>query len=559
MAHPKNDRSAIWPLACIYSQRFNAGKVDREATLQEFLKSVTETIRSQNVTEMHKCSAKAAKLRNVGNRHFLDRKFQDALACYNESICFADPNSDQLAMGYANRSAVYYEQDEYEFALLNIDLAKKNNYPEKLMPKLLARELNCKQRIAGGRSKNATPRTRMSVNVDTNPRIPFLADGIGMNYEPKFGRGLIAEKDFNPGDIILEEKSELCGVDFNLSYRNCNHCSSRFNYSLIPCPTCPFMMYCSQECLEQNWNLFHRFECCVVTKLYSVSSLSSMMHPRLFFYGLTQFDEDLRAMMKYCEKEINGKFNPLDLDYTNPNRLELFKAYHNTQPAVDPENDHFFKILACGYYVMYLKNPAVNSIIRTEPQRRFFLRSLLQYIRIGFSMASYSIDARGRAIGTLTPIDSLINHSCDPHAATFICSGTIKVVLLRPVRRGEQIFTSYGPVWWEEESGNKTPFTCRCVYCDRGPAGRRWRALIDRDFPLGAVDDLQKLHDIALRMDFNNAAKLNALKQFIKKHARHYPERNFGTVLDSYRMLLVAMNRTDVEALERARAWAEDN
>lgn len=103
MAHPKNDRSAIWPLACIYSQRFNAGKVDREATLQEFLKSVTETIRSQNVTEMHKCSAKAAKLRNVGNRHFLDRKFQDALACYNESICFADPNSDQLAMGYAIR------------------------------------------------------------------------------------------------------------------------------------------------------------------------------------------------------------------------------------------------------------------------------------------------------------------------------------------------------------------------------------------------------------------------------------------------------------------------
>lgn len=51
------------------------------------------------------------------------------------------------------RSVIYYEEDEYEFVRANIELAKKHNYPEKLMPKLLAREENSKKTIKNGNRK----------------------------------------------------------------------------------------------------------------------------------------------------------------------------------------------------------------------------------------------------------------------------------------------------------------------------------------------------------------------------------------------------------------------
>ncbi|XP_038119661.1 SET and MYND domain-containing protein 4-like [Culex quinquefasciatus] len=100
-------------------------------------------------------------LRNTGNRLYLDGKYGEALVW-----CFAEKETNRLATGYGNRSVVYFEQGEYAFALYNIDLAKKHDYPEKLMPKLRVMELNCKHQIAAGRSKDTVPSPRMDINVD---------------------------------------------------------------------------------------------------------------------------------------------------------------------------------------------------------------------------------------------------------------------------------------------------------------------------------------------------------------------------------------------------------
>uniref|UniRef100_A0A8D8N503 SET and MYND domain-containing protein 4 n=1 Tax=Culex pipiens TaxID=7175 RepID=A0A8D8N503_CULPI len=536
------------------SRKFDTGELHRDSDLQDFLKSINETVRTMNISEIRKSDDSAAKLRIAGNQLYRERKYDEALVCYNESICYAEPNSGQLGMGYANRSAVYYEQGEFEFALYNIDLAKRNNYPEKLMPKLLARELNCKQQIVLGQSKGTVPRPMMSINVDTHPRIPFLADGIGMNYYPRCGRGLAAEKDFNPGDVILDEKIELCGIDFDLSCHNCNHCSARFNYSLIPCPTCPIFMYCSQECLEQNWKFYHRFECGVATKLSSASFVTLMVTPRLFFYGLSQFGDDLQAMMEYCEPEVTEPSNPLDLDYTNLNRLEVYKALYTNHPFSDPEIEYVMKYVACVYYVVFLENPAVSSIIRTAAQQRFFLLSLLQHARLSCSLLADTSDSQSRSLGTISPVYSICNHSCDPNAATFIDSGRSKVIILRPVHKGEQIVTSYGPTWWHPRPGHILGFRCSCIACN---ADQKWRSMIERRFSPKVNKNLQTLHDVMARNDFSVANKLNALQQFVKRYAdRYHPQKDLGMILSSYRLLLDFAVRNENVALERARLQA---
>lgn len=53
--------------------------------------------------EQPKCSARAAEIRRAGNVQFAIREYTYALEKYNESICFAPNDSEDLGIGYANR------------------------------------------------------------------------------------------------------------------------------------------------------------------------------------------------------------------------------------------------------------------------------------------------------------------------------------------------------------------------------------------------------------------------------------------------------------------------
>ncbi|XP_038121842.1 SET and MYND domain-containing protein DDB_G0273589 [Culex quinquefasciatus] len=535
----------------------SGGELDLDADALELIKFVETHGQLDKTPELVKSNAPAAEHRSAGNRLYRERKLNQALVLYNESICHAEAGSDQLAMGYANRSAVYFEQGEYEFALYNIDLAKRNNYPEQLMPKLLARELNCQQQIAAGRSKPTVPHPRMNINVDINPEIPFLASGIGMNYEAKFGRGLIAQKDFNPGDILLDEKVELCGLECDLIYQSCSQCSGEFGYSLIPCPGCPLAMFCSKECQEMNWKLYHRFECGVASKLCCISFTWGMIIPRFFFYGLTQFGDDLQAMMDYCEQEHATAPNPLERTL---NQLEVFKFIHNAKPHFNRKFDSYLKVIVVFYYVVFLMNPLVRSVICTESHERFFLRSLLAYSRLlGSLLAStvfFKVYPQGYTAGTVSLIGSICNHSCDPAVNTVIHSGRVKMVVLRPIRKGEQIFTTYGTSWWEPGEDRPLDYKCRCVVCDRGPAGRKWHSLMMRPFPLKELKNVQRMRYVLDSEETNNAAKLNALQQLIKRYAHLHPQKNLGDILRVYDSLLNDAVFAENEALARARLHA---
>lgn len=55
------------------------------------------------VLELKKSNRTAVAIREAGNRLFLEKKYDEALERYNESICYAEFNSEHLGMGYANR------------------------------------------------------------------------------------------------------------------------------------------------------------------------------------------------------------------------------------------------------------------------------------------------------------------------------------------------------------------------------------------------------------------------------------------------------------------------
>ncbi|XP_039445993.1 SET and MYND domain-containing protein 4-like [Culex pipiens pallens] len=532
-----------------------SGELDLNWPVERIIKYVAGSSQLAGLEELCKSDLEASKLREFGNHFYRLRNLVEATFCYNQAICHAPPDSEQLGMGYANRSAICFEMRDYEMALFNIQMAKKHNYPDKLMAKLLERERNCRQRIADGHSKGTVPNPRMGFNVDINPRIPFLAKGIAMGYDPRFGRGLVAEKDFNAGDLILDETSELFAHDFNLCFKHCSQCSANVCQILIPCRTCVLFMYCSEECRELHWKLFHRFECGVVTKLCCVSGTGDIITPRFFFYGLTQFGDDLQAMMEYCEKEVSTQSNPLELDFANLDRMEWFRVLHNTHPR-GLDSSPGGKRAVASYFVVFLMNPVVKSIIRTESHRQFFLRSLLRYSSMIHPLATTFFTSDGHMFAAVLPIGSLLNHSCDPHAIQSLNYGRRKVILVRPVRKGEQIFVSYGPIWWRHIPGAVLPFKCRCVVCDQ--PDREWHSLKGRPIPPKAVKDMLVLKEIYEKADVHPATKLIALQQFMKRYARHHPNEAFlGNFLKVYCSFLEMACETEGQRLVRARLQAE--
>uniref|UniRef100_A0A1Q3EY08 SET and MYND domain-containing protein 4 n=1 Tax=Culex tarsalis TaxID=7177 RepID=A0A1Q3EY08_CULTA len=487
-----------------------------------------------NVVEPVKSNTKAAQARQEGNRLYLARRYEKAFEKYNESICYAEAGSEQLAMGYANRSAIYYEQGEFEFALLNIRLATDHNYPEKLMPKLETREKNCRKKIDEGLAKDNVPCPRMGINVEVNPKIPFLAKGVGMKQYPGSGRGLVAERNFKTGDVILDEKTILSVVSVRYRYLNCSHCGISNQHSLIPCPNCVLYMYCSEECLAEDKRLNHRFECGFGAQTENVTVNGSNMAPKLFFHGLTLFNDDMEQMMKYCEKNAFAGSNPLLLDYTKPDPLEEFKMLHKAKLPCSPLCEYTFKLCAAVNYIFLLKQPAVQSLVTSEAQKEFFLNCLYHYQRISnYFSWEWNTPAVAVAIGLMT-IGSLFNHSCDPNATIMYHSGRLKCVLIRPVREGDQITSSLGPCWFNPEAMpvSELSFKCRCPVCLNGHV-RDWLKK-GKPFPASAGNDLSLCMAVMVSETANEAAKLNAFQQIIQRYDHFLPNMDLSVHLRLY-------------------------
>uniref|UniRef100_A0A8D8AYG2 SET and MYND domain-containing protein 4 n=1 Tax=Culex pipiens TaxID=7175 RepID=A0A8D8AYG2_CULPI len=498
-----------------------------------------------NIPEMAKSNELADQHRRYANCEYAEKRFSAALILYNQSICFAERGSEQLGLGYANRSAVYYEQEEYEFALYNIELAREHNYPEDMMPKLLTREVNCNKMIDEGHSKGTVPIPVVQMNVEVNPKIPFLAKGVAMEMYGEMGRGLIAERDFTTGDVILDEKVDLCFVSCLRIYLNCGHCGSEFRRSLIPCPGCVTFMYCSEKCREQDLRMTHRFECSVASKLFSMKSSAMMIMARLFFYGLTAFEDNVDKMMEYCLANAGTGSDPFELDFVHLNPLDIFKVLHQSKPRIDLSIDHNLKVDAAAYHLIFMENPAVQAIFRTEAQRNFMLRCLVFHGHVASTLALKQNDEPNGLTANFSPLATLCNHSSDPNAITIIDSGSIKLVVLRPIEKDQQILTTYGPAWWRAQYCHDVDFDFSCQFCDEG----KWQGAPDQA-PMKPPKDL-------FATEYgppNLVCQLGVIQPVVKSLARKHLGQLFGSAANMYHDALFEVVRQENGKRDRAKA-----
>ena len=79
---------------------------------EEFL----DQIEAEN-RKNRKDDEKSVSARNLGNDLYKAKKFEEAVAKYTDAIKLAENDSETLALGFANRSAVLFQMKEYKRCL----------------------------------------------------------------------------------------------------------------------------------------------------------------------------------------------------------------------------------------------------------------------------------------------------------------------------------------------------------------------------------------------------------------------------------------------------------
>ncbi|XP_039288766.1 SET and MYND domain-containing protein 4 [Nilaparvata lugens] len=262
----------------------------------------------------HKNAGQSEKLRNEGNSAFLKGQDLNAIQCYTSSAGFAPNESRELALAYANRSAVTFALKQYDECLKDIDRALSGYYPDNLRYKLYERKGKCFKFTGDNESarenyiksqewlaksnlkkdKQASYNSSLELSLSDldkdcenmvvvrlgqlseklelsfppNDEILCACDALKIEYSEEFGRHVVATKDILPGQILAIERP-FASILLPTSYTEyCFHCLKRC-HSLLPCTGCVKVFFCSASCREVSWRQSHCIDCSLLERLYN--------------------------------------------------------------------------------------------------------------------------------------------------------------------------------------------------------------------------------------------------------------------------------------------------
>lgn len=418
---------------------------------------------------------KSAEFRKEGNTFFVyqkrdlyanviidvkTRNLGKAMELYNESLCWAQKDSENLAYAYANRSAVFYEWHEWEKCLENIELARNcKNFPECLLEKLNKREKNCKEIIEREeKDENLTYESSLlKLKYPPHPKIPYVADCVKLAETKKYGRHVLATRDINIGDVIAHEPPFILSLNRRFANSKCLFCLSDNSYSLLPCHNCTRAMFCNEKCREDAMSSFHKFECSIIDAIYDFFPDEILMSIRLISKIFSDKNE-LNKIKMFIETQDDLQMNAFNINHNISSYSEQYKAVHSLLTHdIDQCYQNFSFSCSTAIMISFLKeNEHAKEIFKDPVMRKFFyglmyhsfLLTLANPIihRICWSkpLISLILNITNFSCG-IYPFMALINHSCLSNVTPIYCS-KLKCVILyasAKIKKGEQLYLNY--------------------------------------------------------------------------------------------------------------------
>ncbi|CAG9801197.1 unnamed protein product [Chironomus riparius] len=395
-----------------------------------------------------KSDIKSIEFRNLGNQEYSSKYFDTfkTLRYYNMSIAYAE-SKEQAALGYANRSAAYFENQNYEECLQNIQLARNNNYQADKMSKLDEREAKCRKLLA---DQVVDPKKNLwkvfELSYPANKRIPFIADCVELKQK-SVGRGLFATRDLKPGDVISNEESVVYFLRAESYYERCFNCYKANALNLIPCDNSASIMFCSEKCKKDVYRKTIDMDLIMCDDIKLLSELVAV------FGNVEKFTKhavNIGGLKTIFDYDLS---NAEDLDY----KKNLMTCLLSSAMKFDKSPHHYCSIPSnIKHYVPLKLADHLIDIFNTNSRIEPFLANIHQAQR----------DIRYTRISPYDPsiplFAALINRGRSGNVFSVLPGNKVVVIVMKPIKEGREILFSdndhfemhgYGPTFDYENLG----------------------------------------------------------------------------------------------------------
>ncbi|KAJ6643601.1 SET and MYND domain-containing protein 4 [Pseudolycoriella hygida] len=514
---------------------------DRVKLIRDKLKELSIAIVDRNAHRnalTNKNDEKSLEFRQSGHKWYSQggRHF-DALENYNESLCFAEINSENLSLSYASRAAVYYDWKLNPLCYENIQMAKNAGYPDRLKNELITLQTKCKKKLK--RSKKGVRNLATfepSLSFKAHEKVPFIADCLDIRKNKKYGRYIITNRDLFPGQIIAIEERFFAVLLPKLRYQRCANCLRENDLSLIPCRGCTGAMFCSQNCYDEAHKSFHQFECPIIDFIHETCNRTQLIALRSALYAFTSYDSiaELKEVLSNIE---NIEVTAFSCQYPTTCKKEQFLkilSFPTKQAERSTEELLAVAAVASALYDQLIERTMLKSLLPNDDDRNVLLELLFRFLQIArmyfhtlsLSNRQYGTPQGGVIGSTVLPFCSLINHSCSPNIIRISFGTKMVVFVLRNIRKGEQLFDNYGShhfkdslTYRQDDMQVNYLFTCDCPACTNNFPS-------NKNLPIVNIENEVTDMDTAKLLSGDAAYAVHRWKRFcdyLAKHDDQYP------------------------------------
>ncbi|XP_053610956.1 SET and MYND domain-containing protein 4-like [Plodia interpunctella] len=449
-----------------------------------------------NVLEVSKSVDLSTKYRNLGNKHYQQRDNYTALQYYNLSLLYAPPESEAYSLSIANRSAVLFTLKANKECIKDIELVFRLKFPEKLRNKLNNRKEMCQKhlplkKVTQKQYENDQFIKFLTPGANNDSRYVCASVKLEVVFSKEMGRHVVAKEDIKVGEILAQEEPYFVLLLKSQYLLCCSYCLSR-DLNLIPCHSCCFALFCSEQCKKKAWVDYHGVECSLMATLIHMEftklewlGLRTVIRARNDHTDWKSLFQTIKKAEENADTEFRGH---VKIDGKWIYDSKYYTSIHMLASNVEKRSvsDIFQKSVTAAVFLKLLEktnflkgdNEDNDEIIKcvagmllhhimTSPTNMHGISSIKQN-----SMGNY-VDDTSIASASYA-FHSLINHSCAPNVVRFNKLGTGQMTLfaLRPIKKGMQIFDNYGSHHAMENFTSRQSslkfqykFTCLCEAC----------------------------------------------------------------------------------------------
>lgn len=393
-------------------------KTDQSVTEVEIPELLYEA--DENVLETEKCDQTASELRIAGNELFKKKDWLGALEKYNESLRYAEIDTDNMSAAYGNRSVCLFHLKLYQKCLVDIEFAIKTN---KWLSKLEKRKAESSRLMNKVEAQNDFQIDILELSYEPDENFPGMANVLEIKRSDDFGRHIVAKCDIPVGKNILVEEC-FASSTYKGKFKGCRVCQDTVQ-NFIACNGCVDAMFCNEKCVKRG--AFHPLECGVISPSDFEEFVIRSILTAIEMFG------NVDELMKFVEEAIQETETPArGNDPKSQYHLFLnlnFKGASKDDNADYLDSRHIYHIL--------LNYPSMKKLFNSKRTARFLMH-LVGFHQLIISKNSIADLQNGyQFISNLGVNFALFNHQCIPNLLCLGLKDRIICITQRPIKKGE--------------------------------------------------------------------------------------------------------------------------